>query len=950
MADGPGTSIGAITLDLRILNSIEKQIDNIAVQAQQSAARQFEAVGDTASKAMQKPLKDAGTSMEKAITEPVENAQKTVQNTLKKTQDQVDDTISKVSADLAAQQSAANDVLTEKVKQPTTQKYNGPGKPLVDPNQYMANLDKERGPPAPDLSDTFKPAADAATLLQQKLGNVQMQLEAERQKLAALNAEFARVAVGSKAWDELSTKITAAEGRLISLQSTLNATQAKIDAPAQKAAAAAEKAAAAQEKAAQRAAAATEKAADREQAAQARVAVAAEAVSKRSGASMGSLRTQANAALSAATSTAKGMSRLGVMGRSFSAGLTGSLAIAGPLAAATAGFLTLRKAINLASINSDQFKKSLNEVKANLQVAFTPIYQAILPALNSLMAWLAAATKQVAAFVSALFGKTYAQSVAATKKMQDQAAAASKAAGGSGSKNQGQLASFDELNVIGQKDTSSTGGVDYDALNTKGTEAATSLANKFKAAWAGIAAGFNDYVVKPIQDNLSKFDAPVARFKALFANIGAQCAAWMQPLSNWFQNDFKSALDQGIGDATTILAGLMDSLAMVAETVWKAVQPAIDWMVKDGLPLLTDIFKQVSSTVVVAFDAVKVVFDTLWQGVIDPFAQLVSKVVVDLLNTFKTLWDQYGATTFDNIRTAINTTRDIFLNVWNSFLKPIFDQLFATLTQLWTDHLQPLVAQIGEFVAKLVNGALEIYNGFIAPIVNWFIALWGPQIAGAVNNVIKVIGAVVGNIADAATNIFKALGGVIDFLVGVFTGDWSKAWTGIKEIFSGVFGALYDIAKVPLNAIIGLVNGVISGINLLIKGLDKIHFDIPDWVPGPLKGKSFGISIPSIPSIPYLANGGVLTQPTLAMMGEYPGAQTNPEVAAPQSVMLDTFMQAIVPMLNELEEFRADIVDLLREIIAKNPNITLDGVTLARLLKPYSDEENKRVGGKLFDL
>lgn len=957
MADGPGTSIGVITLDLRILNSIQKQIDNIAAQAQQSASKQFEAVGDTAAKAMQKPLKDAGAAMEKAITAPVENAQKAVQQTLKKTQDQVDGTMSKVNADLAAQQSAANAALTEKAKLPTTAPYNPDWKPLVDPAQFMADYEKDRGPP--DLSETFAPAADAAALLQQKLGNVQIQLEAEREKLAALNAQFAQVAVGSKAWDELSVKITAAEGRLISLQSTLNATQAQIDAPARKAAAAAEKAAAAQErsaqkvaaaqeKAAQRAAAAAERAAAREQAAQARAAASAEAASKRSGTSMGTVRTQANAALSAMTSTTKGVSRLGVLGRAFSAGLTGSLAIAGPLAAAVAGFMALRKAISLASVNSDQFKSSLNAVKANLQVAFTPIYQAILPALNSLMAWLAAATKQVAAFVSTLFGKTYAQSVAATKKMQDQAAAASKAAGGSGSK--GSLASFDELNVIGQKDNSATGGIDYDALDTKGTAAADTLADKFKAAWAGIAVGFNDWVVKPIQDNLSKFDEPIARFKALFADIGAQCAAWMQPLSNWFQNDFRSALNQGIGDASTILAGLMDSLAMVAETVWKAVQPAIDWMVRNGLPLLTDMFKEVSKTMVVAFDAVKTVFDTLWHGVVDPFAQFLSKVIVDTLNTFKDLWDRYGATTFENIRTAINNTKDIFLNVWNSFLKPIFDQLFLTLNQLWTDHLQPLVAQIGEFVAKLVNGALEIYNGFIAPLVNWFVVTLGPPIAQALSWVTKNIGDTVGNIVDAATNIMKALGGVIDFLTGVFTGNWKKAWTGVKEIFAGVFNALYDIAKTPLNAIIGLVNGVISGINTLISGLNKIHFEIPDWVPGKLGGKSFGIHIDPIHDIPYLANGAVLTQPTLAMMGEYAGARNNPEIAAPQSTMRDTFMETLVPLLNEMEEFRADIVALLRGIIAKDPNIALDGVTLARLLKPYSDEENKRVGGTLFDL
>ena len=56
----------------------------------------------------------------------------------------------------------------------------------------------------------------------------------------------------------------------------------------------------------------------------------------------------------------------------------------------------------------------------------------------------------------------------------------------------------------------------------------------------------------------------------------------------------------------------------------------------------------------------------------------------------------------------------------------------------------------------------------------------------------------------------------------------------------------------------------------------------------------------------------------------------------------------MIPLLNELVAFREDVLQLLREIIAKDPSITLDGTTLSRLLKPYLDEENKRVGGTIY--
>lgn len=101
------------------------------------------------------------------------------------------------------------------------------------------------------------------------------------------------------------------------------------------------------------------------------------------------------------------------------------------------------------------------------------------------------------------------------------------------------------------------------------------------------------------------------------------------------------------------------------------------------------------------------------------------------------------------------------------------------------------------------------------------------------------------------------LGGVIDFVAGVFTGNWSRAWNGIKDIFGGAWEALKGLAKAPLNAVISMVNKAIGGLN-------GLNVKIPDWVPG-MGGKSFGLNIPTIPG---LAEGGVVTQPTVAMIGE----------------------------------------------------------------------------------
>ena len=134
---------------------------------------------------------------------------------------------------------------------------------------------------------------------------------------------------------------------------------------------------------------------------------------------------------------------------------------------------------------------------------------------------------------------------------------------------------------------------------------------------------------------------------------------------------------------------------------------------------------------------------------------------------------------------------------------------------------------------------------------------------GGLGNVLNGFFAGVKAIWDAIIQVFN---GVIDIIRGVFTGDWERAWKGVEEVFSGIFNGLGAIVKAPLNFIIGLLNGAIDGVNWLIRGLNKIHFDIPDWVPG-IGGKGFGINIGEIGHIPYLAKGGILSQGS-AVVGE----------------------------------------------------------------------------------
>ena len=136
-----------------------------------------------------------------------------------------------------------------------------------------------------------------------------------------------------------------------------------------------------------------------------------------------------------------------------------------------------------------------------------------------------------------------------------------------------------------------------------------------------------------------------------------------------------------------------------------------------------------------------------------------------------------------------------------------------------------------------------LWNSVLKPLVDFIAGTF----AGTLDSIFQSISAVIGNIKG----IFS---GLISFVTGVFTGNWQKAWQGVRDIFKNIFGGLMNLIKGPLNSVVDLVNRGIDGIN-------SIGFDLPEL----LGGGHFGLHIPHIPR---LAQGGILRQPTLAMLGE----------------------------------------------------------------------------------
>lgn len=195
----------------------------------------------------------------------------------------------------------------------------------------------------------------------------------------------------------------------------------------------------------------------------------------------------------------------------------------------------------------------------------------------------------------------------------------------------------------------------------------------------------------------------------------------------------------------------------------------------------------------------------------------------------------------------------------------------------------------------IATNGLNLQNGLsaLAGVVMTglgFFFLTGSVIPLVVAGIVAVIGAVLaltGNLEEFAVNLKEnILGGILEFITGVFTGDWEKAWEGVKKIFKGIWNSIIMIVESAINLII-------KGINWMISKLNTIHFDIPDWVPI-IGGKSFGINISPVSevSLPRLATGAVIP-PNREFMAVLGDQKSGTNIETPLETMVQAFRQAL---------------------------------------------------------
>lgn len=353
---------------------------------------------------------------------------------------------------------------------------------------------------------------------------------------------------------------------------------------------------------------------------------------------------------------------------------------------------------------------------------------------------------------------------------------------------------------------------------------------------------------------------------------------------------------------------------------------------------------------------------TLYNEHIKPFIDSISQGISDIVGTFLTAYNEYiapildaWAAKFDEVLNGpVLDAIDSFLSVVGKVidvLKLLWEELLAPLIEWIIENIIPILSPIVEWigttaldlvgtVAEMASGILDALGGIIDFLVGVFTGDWDKAFSGLKqiadgfkktfnaifdfiqNNVLTPFGnflsgafeqnwvesfgvfgyaiegflSTVQNIFDGIQRIFN---GLIDFINGVFSGDWSRAWEGIVEIFGGIWDTIGGFLSGPINTVISFLNALVDGVEAAQNWIaEALSFSID--LPGPIQEitgwSSFSLSIPKwrLPNIPYLASGAVIP-PNKEFMAVLGDQNRGTNIEAP----LETIKQAVRDVVGE---------------------------------------------------
>lgn len=534
------------------------------------------------------------------------------------------------------------------------------------------------------------------------------------------------------------------------------------------------------------------------------------------------------------------------------------------------------------SLRFDALKASIGQGLIN---ALLPVVRV----LNSILERLQVVADAFSNFMGSLFGNAGSTSSAISSAASSTGAISSNLgdAESSAKSIKKSLAGFDQLNILSSGSDSSSDAGTSGGGAIGGSSGSVDTGISAGAAAAGKLKGFLEEVkIKLIE----------------IANITGLTGLW---------NDFLVGVDNAklgvqnlfdsLKNAIATNAPNFESLKTSLTNTFLTISNTITTIWGDLWVGLTEGFKTFTKENRVAIEE----FFAGLIGVVTNFHTLISDIVGDIWESINAWWEEDGKRIWNEIVSCLQDIGAWLLDLWNNGIQPVLDWVIQEARDLWETYLKPLWDKILSLITSLWDAIKAFWDNVLKPIVDWILEYLVPPIRDAIMGLVTVIKNVIGTISTVVGGIVDTLKAVLDFVTEGFKNGWNNAWENLKKKFVDIWAGIKNTIAKPLNGILSgietFINNIIKGINVLINAINKISFDVPDWVPG-IGGKKLGFNIPKVStvSLPRLATGGYVAAntPQLAIIGDN---KREGEIVAPESKITEAVVAAFrqfLPLFN----------------------------------------------------
>ncbi len=200
---------------------------------------------------------------------------------------------------------------------------------------------------------------------------------------------------------------------------------------------------------------------------------------------------------------------------------------------------------------------------------------------------------------------------------------------------------------------------------------------------------------------------------------------------------------------------------------------------------------------------------------IEPVFATIKSVIEEAFTKIGNAYNDHVAPMLMSFKKGFSEITEKLLDAYNQYILPVISEMSQKFQEFHEQYLSPLIDKFLDFTGKVADAITTVWENFLKPFVLWFIGTMVPIIGNALSGLVDMFFGWWKGISETLGHVFDALGGLMDFITGIFTGDWKKAWEGIKTFFSQIWEAMKSLTNTLMTAISNIIStvlGVIKGV------------------------------------------------------------------------------------------------------------------------------------------